>query len=936
MRYDLYINNKLCDLSDDSLIVFTYTMEQLSNPTAVKNTYSHEVELPQTERNDAIFTHFYRNDYRSGDNGFLPLVQVPFVIYDELGEIAERGYIKLDEVRIDNTSHTYKITLYGGLGSFFYAMAYDNNKPLSLADLQYLADASQEDRLNITISRASMDKYGAWGRLAETDQTRSAIQYDVINFAPTYQGLPNGSFDANKALFVGRSITYQDNPDKPIYGITSPQGGNTYYKRLNADSSDTGYRFSLVELPEEHDEWEMKDLRTYLQRPVLSVRKFVEAVQRKASEYGYNLQLDNGFFNNNNPYYNKTWITLPSLQSITRESREGSFSVSGELMLAPLATQTIPLTTQMPNNADGYEFGSTKTDISVTIPSISVIDNNFNNVSSSLNPTLHLSTAAVPGENAKNPSSVAWFISLRAYSGITRNVSDIYVLVDSSETASGATIAQRAGYPTPPNWSGEFIAIRGKFAHKDNRNYGNFYFTNADGEIASLTLTVPNTQFDDFELLVSKVSYHQGITPMSGTQLAGVGEKSFFDVFPALYLTDTYTSDSVSIYGTGKVAANAAIRSGSIVTKQELLNIGKTPLELLLSYCKMFGLVWLYDKHSNTVSLMARNVFYGIADVVDWSGRIDTNRERIVRPFEFDKRFYDFELSARGEWAEAYKSKYGVEYGRQRVNTGYSFDNESKNLLDGSALTGGAEVLQQSIAYCNITVGGKVCPSVFLEGGKYELYDNGVSAEYDVVPPTPLTSTIDYFNNLQGYDYLPKLQLESGGNIVEESGTLLLHVGNIEIDSNSPYRNFRLTDDLAEMSILNDGTPCWVIEGSVYGSLDGETIPHFVRAGLGVSLDMGVPQELDNPTPDMSAVNNTIYSQYWRNYLSDRYHKDSRLLTCYVDLRGIQVGNALFRNFYYFDGAIWALNKINNYSMTTEGTTQCEFVKVQDIKNYKG
>ena len=43
----------------------------------------------------------------------------------------------------------------------------------------------------------------------------------------------------------------------------------------------------------------------------------------------------------------------------------------------------------------------------------------------------------------------------------------------------------------------------------------------------------------------------------------------------------------------------------------------------------------------------------------------------------------------------------------------------------------------------------------------------------------------------------------------------------------------------------------------------------------------------------------------------------------------------LFRDFYYFDGSIWALNKIMNHSLTTYGDTKCEFVKVQDIGNYR-
>jgi len=58
------------------------------------------------------------------------------------------------------------------------------------------------------------------------------------------------------------------------------------------------------------------------------------------------------------------------------------------------------------------------------------------------------------------------------------------------------------------------------------------------------------------------------------------------------------------------------------------------------------------------------------------------------------------------------------------------------------------------------------------------------------------------------------------------------------------------------------------------------------------------------------------------------------VVTCFVDLRGMKVSDFLLRRFYAFDGAVWALNRIINHSLTTSGPTECEFVKVQDPANY--
>ena len=107
----------------------------------------------------------------------------------------------------------------------------------------------------------------------------------------------------------------------------------------------------------------------------------------------------------------------------------------------------------------------------------------------------------------------------------------------------------------------------------------------------------------------------------------------------------------------------------------------------------------------------------------------------------------------------------------------------------------------------------------------------------------------------------------------------------------------------------------------------------YLNGDITKTLDFGVPFEVS--IPDITYSDGaTLYEQYWKKYIEDRYDDDSRVMTCKVDLSGMQVSEELLRNFYYFDGAIWAMNKISNYSLTTYGDTECEFVKVQDIDNY--
>lgn len=914
MRYDLYINNQLCDLDSSSLIVLNYTMEQLTNPTAVKNTYSHEVELPSTERNDIIFSHFYRNDYKVGRANFSPLQQIPFVIYNKLGEIAESGYIKLDEVQVDRVNHTYKVVLYGGLGSFFYMLGYsDTGDALKLSDLRYMQNAEDEQLLTFRVNANTIRT--AWNTLSPNGISLTGQQYEVLNFAPMYNGKPSGNFDASTAIYLAKKTSVSNNAiASPIYGM--PSDVSQMLSTLLYMQGDNPLVYATkVKLNKEYTEWETKDLRSYLQRPILSVRKFIEAVQRRANLYGYTLNLDSSFFSSDNPYYNDAWLTLPSLQSLTKENKSGIAQLSATLSIdSTNVVQEQELTISLPDET-GYEYGQELKKIRINIPEISIQLSSTNEESVEDAVFLH-------GLYGGSWAYIAWFVQAYAVDS-DNNVMGVSEVAVMSNTASISPeeIAISAGFE-PIIVGAQTIDY--KDASATFRKRLNGICTNETNIELNIT-NAPNA-----ERVILRVEKKTFRNTLSTTPANIVFSDITNETRPDYFEFDGVAND---VYGTAEVSANETVRSGSIIQKSDLLNIGKSPMDILLSYCKLFGLVWHYESDSKTVSLQQRTTFYGNGIAVDLNSRIDRNKSVTIKPYEFDKRFYDFELETQGEWAEVYKDKYGRPYGSQRVNTGYNFDKDSKNLLQDNSLKGGAEVLEQSMYYCNIIEDGKTCPAVFLDGAEYTQY--GAEEDESIAVQTPTRSaTIEYFNELYGYDYISKLQQHTADNLpIDGGGTLLLYKGSVST-SGTPYKKFRISDDVSQMGILNNNKVCWILEGSwkLYSYF---SLPHFVRAN-GVSLDMGVPQELDNPDVGTEAVQKSIFSQYWQKYLSDRYDQNSRVLTCYVDLRGLQVSNALFRNFYYFDNAVWVLNRITNYSMTTVGTTQCEFVKVQDINNYKG
>lgn len=310
----LYIAGQLVDLADDSWILYNWTREDMSNPTAVINSSSHQVTLPGTCRNNGVFGAAFRLDRRTlfgiryDGTEFDPTRKTPFMLYDGDGTVLESGYCRLDAVNTHNRRHAYTVTLYGGLGSFFYALASkDDGTPRTLADLIW-KDAKDDDVTDFGMQPISNMVAEAWDILENGyDENESYFKWwwNVLNFAPAYNGLPD-DFDASHALM--NSEAYANMPA----GVDEDgERGYEYTYKAGLDCA-------LVSFSNPHTEWELCDLRWYLQRPVVSVKAFFAAICDTRNNGGYTVTLDTTFFNDDNPAYASAWWTLSMIASEDR------------------------------------------------------------------------------------------------------------------------------------------------------------------------------------------------------------------------------------------------------------------------------------------------------------------------------------------------------------------------------------------------------------------------------------------------------------------------------------------------------------------------------------------------------------------------------------------------------------------------------------------
>lgn len=902
-RISLYIADKLVELDEDSLILYNYTMEDLMNPTIVKNSYSQQITIPGTKGNNTLFGSIFRLDRivgRSGGNigvDYNPANKTPFVIYDEMNQILESGYCKLDSFTKQGSNVEYKVSLFGGLGSFLYSLAYDGEgNKRTLADLDYLGTDNPETELDFTINAQAVAE--AWA----ASQSTFTNKWNVVNFAPAYNGIPEGNFSPDKAIAIPSSV-----------GLTSPmtKDGTSYTVR-------NGY--TLVTLAHAHDEWEVKDLRSYLQRPVVSMGAFLNAITKPENNGGYEVNLDS-LSEDKFASYRNLWMTLPLIPSLGIISKQQS-----AITLSLSSSFTSSKAIARYNLSSVLPFG---VDVTAKLNvNIEFRDPNEGNI-----PLRRYISQTQSG--ATYAKQAIFFIQALAIGTDDTVVggSPVKSIYTFGNTAP-SNMASRCAYT--PRWQdGDSTFESSPLTGMDNlvpSEVGVYRLPK------SLSFVVNTQDVDHYEINVT--TYYMETEQVYGSPFidtltgGSTSAPTFFSSFTAPVAMNAARAAEVSP-ATLDYASADALRSNASITKRMLLSTSRTPADYLLSFCKMFGIRLVYDHVNKAVTLMDREQTF-VDETIDLTKRVDLSKGISVRPFLFDSKWYDFKLeSAGGAFMDEYKGIHGIDYGIQRVNTGYEFNAESKNLMDGNVFHNAATILARGRYFNRIPNSYTIRPSVFLDyGNKYTLWNQatGASADFDA-PAIPYGATIVSFNTANpGYDYADaeKVELRTKDNKpVDGTDVLLFRDGSV----NYPF--FNLSDDLPAMDSLNEGVPCWIINP---GTSTGVNVPIYRRYKIADdvitdSLDFGVPKELDIPSITYDA-SSTIYNLFWSNYMKDRYDQNTKVMTCRVDFGGLQVGYDLLRKFYWFDNSLWVLNAIKNYSLTTYDPVECEFVQVQDKSNY--
>ena len=386
----------------------------------------------------------------------------------------------------------------------------------------------------------------------------------------------------------------------------------------------------------------------------------------------------------------------------------------------------------------------------------------------------------------------------------------------------------------------------------------------------------------------------------------------------------------------------------------KLLAASKSPAEYIISYAKIFGHVFLCDAKTKSITIMPRFMFYINQETIDLTGKVDEKGIKIT-PLLAQSRFYQFGSNAIGEWAKTYKEDFGEDYAIQRINTGNEFNYDTTMVTDGIIYKDAVEVQERNLLFTSNSLNKAKEESFILpryESVKVQLWgkksgDTEQSAQ-EIEVTLPYEETRYFFDpDYPLSDWLPKAQFhEKDNKAIDGSDVLLIFTGVKETPQWTSWARleYRLTDDTSDMDLLNEGVPCWNF--SQYNAKKLTSLPCFRRTRTTIigegdeyiadSFEWGQPQARGVNKISYSPKNiTTIYERWWKNYLTDRYNTDTFTMKCKVNLKGMQVGQELMRKLFFYQGAIFVMNKIVNHSLSTWDDTECEFIKVQDINNYR-
>lgn len=378
---ELYIEDSLVELTDDIIINQTYETLDPEKLSSIKNSFSKTVDIQGTPNNNKLFGDIFRIDRyiparispdvygRTSNKNYQydPHKKANYLLMKN-GSVVNRGYCTLDNIVIkSDTLVTYKLTLYGGIGEFFYSLSYnEDGSPKTLYDMHWAwkrrnaetptiyddpMTPEQEDNniiMDCTTRNVNMAYHllkpleiiyydgvtgehlgePGWWYDENTAYHITDIDKDVV-FVPCYTGTYE-DFDSKKMLIstfnqnyipgIGNNFMTQDT--KNLLFQSFPDSLTDYgddpnnpvvYRTLDKNLDPTGaYRYGVASFSRDLDPWEAGDIRLNEMPVAIRLSKLMRTLSEPFNNGGYEVEWNQEILDS--PYWNYSWVMLGKMR----------------------------------------------------------------------------------------------------------------------------------------------------------------------------------------------------------------------------------------------------------------------------------------------------------------------------------------------------------------------------------------------------------------------------------------------------------------------------------------------------------------------------------------------------------------------------------------------------------------------------------------------
>ena len=914
----LYIKGKYVDVDDDQLFLFTYSNNSVESPEAIKNNYSKTITLTGTPNNNKLFDELYLVD--SVINRFDTSKRETFELYDN-GNLIESGYVKLNSIKHDKNNPSYEVTLYGMLGDFFYKLAYkddSNDVELSLKDLQYnykrvpelLGQGDDAPSQNVDSLSEDVDEtktlfywnsdfiWNSW-LMQFTDKYphQNECWEDFVTAAPVYSGY-NEDFDNDVV------VTNMNYP--PKYDDIMPKS-----IKNGADTYSTKQNYAKIKTDRELDQWEIRDLRSSVQRPAIKLGKLFKKIVDYSKQNGYNIVFDKDIDftgekgNALNRYFHKSYILLDALDTTSEQTTLYSVSSPEEqtTSFTDWTEQDIKFNDNL--SVDTSKYNATYFNLLLN-ERFRPLDNSGAQAAINDPSGVLMTSAYIFDKNGgeylriKYVNSFGAFVYyVKIYDGVDL-VDEKIFFVECYKRKPKFTAEQQAifnasikkwivdniGHEVDYKIMNESVTNAVTPADPDN------HFITFENDI-SINLPLPSSSDIKVKLMRNFIMLHPQRTYGEPNAVYKYMWKEVHDEFgdKSKRMIYKFNGDSVYGYSSGGwptstttftsqsiVSTNSSVYYGSqefksqYISKSDLFANTASPFKYLVDWCKLFNMRFRTDITTKTIYIEQRNNYF-VDKIVNLTDKIDYSKDFNINPIYVDKRIYKFGIEADNEnyAGYIYKKKYGSNYSSKMYNTKYEFDNETKEVFEENTYKTNIDYLMSSPYFNTTLVKDNIQYPNMLLLPKYEytLWNNeeeysqtmfGLQSYYNILPKDDAfykqclfdkeNKTLESMNSLVMFDKLYIMPEQNGGD----------------------YKPYMLTDDLPILLTLNNDNNCYL--NAYYDDTKHYNLDTYwkLRTQNGAVDEYGTPGKIGIWTFMLPIMNNNISGM--GNYAQSYYFKE--------------------------------------------------------------